>query len=132
MNHTQSTTTSGKSAAELSMLNIDCANPGRQAEFYATALGWTVTYSDENYGMLEGNGLRIGFGKMDGYQPAPWPDDNNGKRFHLDMRVDDLDEAAANLCAIGATKPDFQPGDGRWLVLLDPDGQPFCLSPRSA
>lgn len=130
MSHTQSTPRSGVSSAELSLFNIDSADPGRQAQFYAAALGWEVTYSDENYGMIEGAGVKIGFGKVEGFQPSSWPDENSAKRFHLDLRVDDLEEAARSLCAIGASQPEFQPGADRWRVLLDPDGQPFCLSPR--
>jgi predicted enzyme related to lactoylglutathione lyase len=114
------------------MVNIDSADPARLARFYAAALGWEVTYSDDNYGMVEGNGIKIGFGKIEGFRPAPWPDEAGAKRFHLDLQVDDLDEATETLCAIGASQPDFQPGAGRWRVLLDPDGQPFCLSPRPA
>ena len=132
MSHTHSTESRGESTAVLSMVNIDCADPERLARFYAAALGWEVTYSDDSYGMVEGNGIKIGFGKVEGFRPAQWPDDAGGKRFHLDLRVDDLDEAAESLCAIGASQPDFQPGAGRWRVLLDPDGQPFCLSPRPA
>lgn len=112
------------------MVNIDSADPARLARFYAAALGWEVTYSDENYGMVEGDGVKIGFGKIEDFRPAPWPDEDGAKRFHLDLQVDDLDEATASLCAIGASRPDFQPGAERWRVLLDPDGQPFCLSPR--
>jgi hypothetical protein len=114
------------------MVNIDSADPAGLARFYADALGWEVTYSDGDYGMVEGDGVRIGFGKIEGFQPVPWPDDAGAKRFHLDLRVDDLDEAAERLCAIGARQPDFQPGADRWRVLLDPDGRPFCLSPRPA
>ena len=132
MSHTQSAEAPGESMATLSMLNIDCADPGELAQFYAAALGWRVTYSDENYGMVEGGGLRIGFGKVEGFQPASWPDDAAAKRFHLDLHVDDLDEAATRLRAIGARQPDFQPGGDRWRVLLDPGGQPFCLNPRPA
>lgn len=132
MSHTQSTENRGAATAELSLVNIDSSDPARQAQFYATALGWTVTYSDENYGMIEGDGVKIGFGKIEGFRPAQWPDQTNAKRFHLDLRVDDLDEATTALCALGASRPEFQPGDGRWVVLLDPDGQPFCLSPRPA
>ena len=112
------------------MFNIDSADPARLALFYAAALGWEVTYSDDNYGVVEGNGIRIGFGKVEGFRPVQWPDEACPKRFHLDLQVDDIKETAENLCAIGASQPDFQPGAGRWLVLLDPDGQPFCLSPR--
>ena len=114
------------------MVNIDSADPAGLARFYAAALGWEVTYSDDSYGMIEGDGLKIGFGKVEGFQPAQWPDEACAKRFHLDLQVDDLDEAAESLRAIGASQPDFQPGAGRWRVLLDPDGQPFCLSPRPA
>jgi predicted enzyme related to lactoylglutathione lyase len=132
MSHTQSTKADGEPTAALSLLNIDSADPARLAQFYAAALGWEVTYSDDNYGMVEGNGIKIGFGKVEGLRPTPWPDEAGVKRFHLDLQVDDLDEATESLCAIGASQPDFQPGAGRWRVLLDPDGQPFCLSPRPA
>ncbi len=132
MSHTYSTAKSGESTAALSMVNIDSSDPARLARFYADALGWEVTYSDDSYGMVEGNGIKIGFGKVEGFRPAQWPDEAGAKRFHLDLQVDDLDKAAESLCAIGASQPDFQPGAGRWRVLLDPDGQPFCLSPRPA
>jgi catechol 2,3-dioxygenase-like lactoylglutathione lyase family enzyme len=132
MSHTQSTEEAGASPATLSMVNIDSADPAKLARFYAAALGWEVTYSDENYGMVEGDGVKIGFGRIEGFRPAQWPDEEGAKRFHLDLQVDDLDEAAKHLCAIGASQPDFQPGADRWRVLLDPDGQPFCLSPRPA
>ena len=132
MSHTQSRPERGESTAALSMVNIDSADPARLARFYAAALGWEVTYSDDSYGMVEGDGIKVGFGKIEGFQPAQWPDQAGAKRFHLDLQVDDLDEAAERLCAIGASQPDFQPGAGRWRVLLDPDGQPFCLSPRPA
>src|SRR5579875_1268919 len=115
MSHTQSAEQHGETTAALSMVNIDSGDPARQARFFAAALGWEVTYSDDNYGMVEGDGIRIGFGKIEGFGPAQWPD-----------------EAAESLCAIGASQPDFQPGAGRWRVLLDPDGQPICLSPRPA
>jgi hypothetical protein len=29
---------------------------------------------------------------------------------------------------LGATKPDFQPGGGDWIVLQDPEGHLFCLA----
>lgn len=132
MSHTQSRSALGESMAALSMFNIDSGDPARLARFYAAALGWEVTYSDDSYGMVEGNGIKIGFGKIEGFRPAQWPDEAGVKRFHLDLQVDDLDEATESLCAIGASQPDFQPGAGRWRVLLDPDGQPFCLSPRPA
>jgi len=132
MSHTHTEDPAGTPTATLSMVNIDSSDPARSAQFYAAAFGWIVTYSDDNYGMVEGDGVKIGFGRVDGFRPARWPDETATKRFHLDLLVDDLDAAAAKLCAAGASQPDFQPGAERWRVLLDPDGHPFCLSPRPA
>ncbi len=80
--------------------------------------------------MVEGSGIKVGFGKVEGFRPARWPDEDGAKRFHLDLQVDDIDEATESLGGIGASQPDFQPGAGRSRVLLDPDGQPFWLTPR--
>ncbi len=113
---------------------VDDGDPAREARFYAAALGCEVTYSDnsygdDGYGMIEGNGTKFGFGKVEGLRPAQWPDEAGARRFHLDLQVDDLDEAIERLCALGASQPDCQRGVGRWRVLLDSEGQPFCLSP---
>ena len=132
MSHTHNDNPSDTPTATLSMVNIDSSDPARAAQFYATALGWNVTYSDDNYGMVEGDGVKLGFGRVDGFEPVQWPDATATKRFHLDLQVDDLETAAARLCAAGASQPDFQPGAERWRVLLDPDGRPFCLCPRPA
>jgi hypothetical protein len=50
------------------------------------------------------------------------------QQFHLDFRPDDLDAMEELALELGAAKPDDQPGDGRWRVLLDPAGHPFCLT----
>jgi predicted enzyme related to lactoylglutathione lyase len=112
--------------ATLTMLNLDCADPQAQAEFYAQVLGWEVTHSQAEYAMISGTGTPIGFGRTENYTPPKWPDPANGKRYHLDLRVDDLDKAEQRCVELGATKPEFQPGE-RWRVMLDPTGQPFCL-----
>jgi hypothetical protein len=47
--------------------------------------------------------------------------------IHLDILVDDLEEACAHAEKAGAVQCDFQPqGDVR--VFLDPAGHPFCLA----
>ncbi len=70
MSHTQIANEGKAPTAALSFVNIDCANPARQAHFYAAALGWEVSYSDDNYAMVEGDGVRIGFGKIEGFRPT--------------------------------------------------------------
>jgi catechol 2,3-dioxygenase-like lactoylglutathione lyase family enzyme len=120
-----------ESVASLAMVNIDCADPKASAAFYGGLLGWDVTHSDDEYAMIsDGNGS-IGFGRVDGYRAPNWPDEQSGKRFHLDFMVDDLGPAEKASQALGATTPQFQPGGERWLVMLDPAGHPFCLCVRS-
>ncbi|MFT4226852.1 VOC family protein [Micropruina sp.] len=113
--------------AALAMVTIDCADPSKEAEFWAAALGWEVTYADDNYGMASDGTLRLGFGRVEDWQRPEWPNPAGTKQFHLDLAVDDLDAAEEQLLGLGATKPTDQPGD-TWTVLLDPDGHPFCLT----
>jgi hypothetical protein len=90
-------------------------------------LGWEVTYDDGNYGMIGNGNTSIGFGKVEGYEPPEWPDKSAPKRYHLDLQVDDIDQAQRECEALGARLPEFQPGGDRWRVMVDPGGQPFCL-----
>jgi hypothetical protein len=62
------------------------------------------------------------------YRPPVWPErpDEQQKMLHLDIRVDDLDEAGAHALAAGARLADFQPQEDV-RVYLDPAGHPFCL-----
>jgi predicted enzyme related to lactoylglutathione lyase len=128
----EGTTMTTSPVASLSMLNLDCPDPGAMAAFYAAILGWEVTYSDEEYAMITGGETSIGFGRVAGFTSPAWPDTASAKRYHLDLQVDDLSRAEAACRDLGAAVPDFQPGGNRWRVLTDPAGHPFCLSARKA
>jgi predicted enzyme related to lactoylglutathione lyase len=118
------------SIGSLIMVNLDSPDPPALAAFYRDVLGWEVTHSEGAYAMISDGTGSIGFGLVEGYQPPPWPDTAAQKRFHLDFSVDDLDDAEKRCVALGATKPEFQPGGERWRVLTDPAGHPFCICPR--
>lgn len=62
------------------------------------------------------------------YQPPTWPSrpGEQQPQAHLDLRVDDLDEAEAWALGIGARRHPEQPQDGV-RVMLDPHGHPFCF-----
>ena len=115
--------------AELIMVTLDCARPPEQARFYGELLGWEILHSQDEYAMIGNGAAAIGFGRIDGFTPPGWPDPDGVKRYHIETYVDDLDEGEAACVKLGATKPDFQPGE-TWRVLLDPDGQPFCICRR--
>ncbi len=119
--------TSADPVASLAMVTLDCDDPAAQAEFWSAVLGWDVAHTSDDYAMLTGPSHALGFGRVDGYEAPAWPNPNGTKQFHLDLAVDDLDAAADRCVALGATRPDDQPGE-TWIVLQDPAGHPFCLT----
>jgi catechol 2,3-dioxygenase-like lactoylglutathione lyase family enzyme len=133
----QAALTTDRPIAGLGAITLDCADPAALAAFYASALGWTVVYSDADnayIGPAESDSptdppaapVRMGFQRVDGREAPAWP--GPAKQFHLDLRVADIPAAEAALIALGATVPEFQPGAGRWRVLADPEGHLFCLA----
>ncbi len=113
--------------AKLIAVTIDCAEPKRLAEFYSKITGFEVQYAEEEYAGIGDGTTSIYFGRVPERKPAVWPGPD--KQFHLDFRVPDVDKAVAEYVELGATKPEFQPGDG-WTVLADPEGHLFCVCPE--
>ena len=64
--------------------------------------------------------------RIEGYRPPAWP--GPAKHAHLDFAVTDVEVAVKELLALGASRPDTQPGEGEWTVLIDPAGHPFCIA----
>ncbi|GLW12310.1 glyoxalase [Microtetraspora sp. NBRC 13810] len=114
--------------AKLIAFTIDCAEPRKLAGFYATILdGFEVQYVDDEYAGIGDGTTSIYFQRIPEREPAAWP--GPGKQFHLDLRVPDVDRAVEEFLALGATRPDFQPGkDG--VVLADPEGHLFDVYPE--
>ncbi|MFV2112135.1 VOC family protein [Micromonospora sp. LOL_025] len=114
----------------LTAITLDCPEPRALASFYQRATGFDMTAdsNDDFAALARGDGLFIGFQRVDGYQAPSWPDQTTPQQRHFDFTVDDLDEAEALVLGLGATKPEFQPGGDRWRVFKDPAGHPFCLT----
>ncbi|MBM4796542.1 VOC family protein [Streptomyces sioyaensis] len=120
----------GRPRFSLGTVVLDCADAHVLAGFYRRLLGWEVTYSEPDWVLVRDpdGGTGLSFQSEPGYQAPVWPErpGEQQKMLHLDMRVDDLDEAEAYAVAAGATRADFQPQDDV-RVLLDPAGHPLCL-----
>ncbi|MFG2222323.1 VOC family protein [Streptomyces sp. NPDC048644] len=106
------------------------------ADFYAAALGWEIQQElpDEQgntaaHLISDGTQSLVFYTARD-FKAPDWPRDE--LPFHVDLAFDDAQAAEERLLALGATKPAHQPGRGRWTVLLDPAGQPFCVSAGQA
>lgn len=119
-------------ASRLSELVIDCQDPQRLAEFWCQVLDYVVL--DTEGGAIE-IGPQGGFG---GLQPtlilSPTDEPKTGKlRLHIDVNPTDRDQGAEleRLLTIGARRADIgQTGEEAWHVLLDPEGNEFCLLRR--
>jgi Glyoxalase-like domain len=81
--------------------------------------GWVVIGS--------GPGLRqLAFQKVTEWVPPLWPDPAYPQQLHLDIRVNDADNAEQELTALGATRIQRENGTG-FRVFTDPAGHPFCI-----
>ncbi|GHG59292.1 glyoxalase [Sinomonas cellulolyticus] len=106
---------------------IDCPDPAALARFYAALLDWTVEEASAGWGQIRADhGQCISFQGVEGYQAPQWPGQEVPQQMHLDVMVDDLDDAEQAVLALGAAKAEHQPGT-TFRVFLDPAGHPFCL-----
>ncbi|MDQ4052583.1 MAG: VOC family protein [Actinomycetota bacterium] len=115
--------------ARLRAVVLDCPDPRALAGFYRQMVGGEITYAvDDWVNLRDGAQVLLSFQRVDGYQPPDWPSTERGQQFHIDLTVDDVEQAEREVLALGATKADLQPGeDENWRVYLDPVGHPFCL-----
>lgn len=112
----------------LTMFTIDCDDADIMARFWSAMLDGAITYNEGDYSSVSVGEATLGFGRTADFVPPAWPDDGH-KQFHLDITASDLDGAVDRAVALGASRPAAQPADaaGRWVVMLDPAGHPFCL-----
>lgn len=121
---------SGPTRITLATVVLDCPDAHALADFYLKLLGWEMVRSDHDFVLIKPpeGGTRLSFQSEADYLPPVWPEreGEQQKMLHLDLRVDDLEEASAHAVAAGASLAEHQPGDD-FRVFLDPAGHPFCL-----
>lgn len=118
-------------ASRFSELIINCADAERMAAFWSEVLDF-VELDREEDGSIEIGPAGVGFG---GLQPtlilSPSTDPRPEKqRLHIDINATDRDQEAEleRLLALGARHADIgQTGEEPWYVLMDPEGNEFCL-----
>jgi catechol 2,3-dioxygenase-like lactoylglutathione lyase family enzyme len=116
----------------LAAVVVDCRQAAPLAAFYQSAFGGEIVRADEGSAWLRTGGLIVIFREVDGYQPPTWPSSDVPMQVHLDLYVDDLAQAEAQLHRLGAATVDPQPpGPGGLVVMRDPTGHLFCICARS-
>jgi Glyoxalase-like domain len=116
------------SIARLGSIALDCAEPATLAAFWAELLGGEIAYTSDAFVAVKTDRVWLSTVLVEGYKPPSWPDGGAPKQMHIDLAVDDLDQAEAEAVRLGAKRATDQPSPDRWRVLLDPAGHPFCLS----
>ena len=118
--------------AELTLthVNLGAADPVQLAEFYARLFGWRVEQDGPTFVVVSDPSGGVGMTcQYEQYHRAPlWPGraDAQQMQMHLEVRVDDLEDAVAHALECGAELAEFQPQDDV-RVCIDPAGHPFCL-----
>ena len=109
---------------------IDCPDPAVLAAFYSQLVGQPITYRSDDFVVVASNDTTSGlaFQQAVDHQPPRWPDPSRPQQMHLDVMVDDVEEAAEQVLALGASR--LSAGDSANHVFSDPAGHPFCLVPR--
>jgi len=119
-------TVCGMAIARFPTVVLDCPDPEVLARFYGAMLDWKVEVSPDWAEIKAEYGDSIGFQQVENYTAPRWPSQEVPQQMHIDVVVDDLDSAEAEVLKLGATKHEHQPGT-TFRVFLDPAGHPFCL-----
>ncbi|MFE3373219.1 VOC family protein [Streptomyces sp. NPDC059173] len=105
---------------------VDCTDPREMTRFWGEAMDWTPhEVTDDRAAMrsAKGVGPYLEFLRTPGTKSG-W------NRVHLDVRpypgVDPAAEAA-RLRSLGATDPGIDQSAIHWTILVDPEGNEFCL-----
>lgn len=107
---------------------LDCPDPRALAAFYAGVLGMQVIEDSEDWvviGLAPGS-RQLAFQRVSTWVPPKWPDPEHPQQLHLDIRVDNFDEAERAVVALGARRMPAERETG-FRVFVDPVGHPFCL-----
>lgn len=109
---------------------LDTTDPPGLARFYQGLLGWPIVGEDPTWVTLRppGGGAGLSFQLEPDHVPPVWPAAAGQPQMqaHLDLEVDDLAAAVADVLAAGGALAGFQPQE-HVRVCLDPAGHPFCV-----
>ncbi|MFC7490057.1 MULTISPECIES: VOC family protein [unclassified Knoellia] len=108
-------------------VTVDCVDVELVATFWSALLCLERGPSQDGWVYL---GRRDDAGPRLVFQPVDEP--KRGKvRLHLDVEVDDIDEAMTEVARLGGSttgeRHDY-PGAGVVVVMADPEGHEFCLT----
>ena len=115
-------------------LAIDCADPDALARFWCAVLGYEVQDEENGLVTIGPRGVPDAKNHVGPVPPtltfAHVPEGKTVKnRLHLDVNPTDReqDNEVRRLLDLGARPADVGQGDESWVVLVDPEGNEFCV-----
>lgn len=94
-----------------------------ETEFWSKALDYQVTYRDVDFAILKPKdgkeGIQLSLKQVTS---------DHARRHHMDLFTDDQKAEVERLLSLGAARKkwNYEP-DADYVVLEDPDGNPFCV-----
>jgi predicted enzyme related to lactoylglutathione lyase len=108
-------------------LILDCADPGKLAEFWTAALGYErLPWENDTYVVLIDPERKRPVLSL---QRVPEPKTVKN-RMHMDLHTRDMQAEIDRLRALGATQLTEVPlaiENVDWVVMADPEGNEFCI-----
>ena len=115
----------GLGMGRLDEIVVDCADPPRLARFWAELLGGSPVDRESDWSYVDppGGQPRLAF------QLVPEGKGSRKNRLHLDIDVAEIAPVRAALLRLGAQAVGEvqQDAQGAFQVMLDPEGNEFCL-----
>ena len=102
---------------------VDADDPASLGSWWREALDWEIVNDDpEEFEIRPAPDRLPGllFVRADGAKATK-------NRLHLDFRPDDQTRAVDRLLDLGASRVDIGQGRQPWVVLVDPEGNEFCV-----
>jgi predicted enzyme related to lactoylglutathione lyase len=115
--------------ARIRNIVFDTRNPRELADFWVKVLGGTIlpTGDDTWVTVSDAAGRRVSCQLSPDHEPPKFPDTRGSQQVHLDLDVDDIDEAERQVLALGATRVTEPHEEIDFRVFRDPAGHTFCL-----
>lgn len=110
---------------------FDAADLEAESTFWAGVLDGTVDAEDDWHMVMVDGEPSVGVQLAPNHVPPDWPDGTPEQQIHLDLWVEDFEDAHDRVISLGAKvlKPaaadDNSPDN--FQVYADPAGHPFCL-----
>ena len=112
---------------------FECADPDEEGRFWEAMLGYARHRNGPDWVTIVDvvdHTQRLSFQRAEDHVQPTWPARDRPQQAHVDLLVDDLDNADARAIALGArrlTNDAVVHEDESFRVYADPAGHPFCL-----